>query len=483
MKYFDSCPYCFETVGFDNKKEWYIVKCPYCGKIDFHTPKGLIFKNGRIIHKCKNKECEKQFILRNPENSLQICNKNTKKYKNATLFEILSEISPLGNHLKRLKKIHSSKTINKYSRFLLEKRIIVYDLYRIDEMTSHFKLNFKETNATYECVFSFFLPTIKNKNMKDRLNSLKNSDFRRLNLNFRFLYRKVKKGFLFELVKELPIISYNNDWKIERKIRYYIVKQLKDKKIFCRVRDNKITKEYNNAFKTERFNIECILYWLNKNKFLENIQEREIGNSYRLFKFIEVGGFDRGIHRFIIIIREFDICNYKWIYDVFRKLRDKYNLSRYCYSRYFNLSLNNSRNIRIDICDKYKNGLSNIELFNKGILELRLFLRENGFNEMEVELVNFLVNMNVKNVEYGLRITSPETLILNNFKTLPHTYKVIGGKYWIDYSDGFELDITGSFMMVFLYVYHLKYDFMTIYGKLFNQFIKSNKNLAIRIFI
>lgn len=461
-----------------DKKEYFVIKCNKCNELRIFNPKNNR-KSNRYIAKCF--KCNNQFPL-DLYNKVKYHNPKSKVFKNAEIFNFLVEISQPLNNAKKLKDKFGEYFFRKYKKFTIDNKIIIYDIEKHSEISSVFKINFFHILTTYYCRIDLSKEKIKKRNINDKLNCEVKLNYKRLNQQIKVKVSEKNNHYQLETFLVLPDKPYWLKNSILKKITELTVKKLKDEKLIfscqlCLKPKIRILKYVADNYIYEFFKGFCI-----DNVIIRSDEKLEFLNSYRLFKFMEVGEADRGIHRFIIVIREIDIISYDWIYNIFKKLRDcikdNYIRDDY-YSRYFNLSQNNTRNIRIDICDKYKNGLSNIELFNKGILEFRLFLRECGFNEMEVELVIFLINMNIKNIEYGLRITSPETLILNNFKTHPHTYKVIGGKYWIDHSDGFELDITGSFSTVFLYAYHLKYDFLTIYGQLFNQFSNSNQNLAI----
>ncbi len=460
-----------------DKKEYFVIKCNKCNELRIFNPKNNR-KSNRYVAKCF--KCNNQFPL-DLYNKVKYHNPKSKVIKNSNILDFLVEISQPLNNAKMLKNKFGVDFYHKYRKFALDNKIIIYDIEKHSEISSVFKINFFHILNLYYCRIDISKEKIKKQNINDKLNCEIKLDYNKLNQEINVKVLEKKNHFQFKTLLVLPDKPYWVKDSILRKIAYLTVKKLKDENLIfswqlCLKPKICILKYVADNYIYEYFKEFCIV-----NAIIRNNQELEFNNSYRMFKFIEVSGVDRGIHRFIFIIRELDVDNHKFIYDIFKRLRScirsNYILDDY-YSLYFSLSQNNSRNIRIDICDKYKNDITNIELFNKGILEFRLFLRESGFNEMEVELINVLVNINLKNVEYGLRITSPKTLILNNFKTFPHTYKAIGGKYWIDDSDGFELDITGSFMMVFLYVYHLKYNFQTIYGNLFNQFSNSNKNIT-----
>ncbi len=423
--------------GFNSKLEWHFVKCPYCNKVNNHTPRGLKYSNyNNLVHKCRHIECRKQFRL-SIHNSVKIFNQNPKEYENSIFYEILNEIGLLGNHLKKLKSKYYIKKFYLHLNYLYENSYIVYDLFRIDEITTYFKISFLETITTYDAVFNYFLPSSKNKKLTEKLRNLKRSDFSRLG-NIKISYQKVKKGFLIEIYKKLQKCPFGMDTAIRKKINNYIIEQLKSKEIKNSVIPKNSDVTCISTFKTDkyregklRYDLEIILNF----KITDNLS---FGHFFKYIDTIELEKFKIRIHE--ISIKKIRINN-----DILSRLNAVIigNGTRIS-GDYWTLSTQNGAYLQLFICNnvsgKKKDRKANLDLINAGINGFVSRLFKERFNFIEIYIILHAIFSYEINVETGFRVLTPERSVLSIFE-LGKRYELFGKKFWFDRSLGYlEMD-------------------------------------------
>lgn len=235
---------------------------------------------------------------------------------------ILLSIGTKGNHLKELKNKWSSWTVNKYRKFLLEKGIIKYDLFRIDLKTSYFQLNFHQLETTYDHIFKLLLSKWKNKKLTENLEKLSKSDFIRLGTNFKFQYYEVRNGFKIEFLVHLVDYFPAKNIAIRKKIKDYIIKQLKNKKNIDikKHSEDKGTPIFN--FKSFKCKVSKGYYWFRKLGLIRNMDKERFGNSFKVFNKIRTDNSRLRIHKYQTYIK---IDNYKKsskVREVLVKLRE-----------------------------------------------------------------------------------------------------------------------------------------------------------------
>lgn len=436
-------------MDFNDKKEWLFVICPSCNKPDYLIPrKTTRERKSGFNFVCK--ECDKQFALnyKNHNFFLHICNKNPKKYKNSIIFDFLYEIWRSPNHSEILKSKYSRYQFEKYRDFLYYNEYVIYEPFSIDLSIEVFKINFFQHGYGCTVLFRFFLPTTKNGKLRDKLNSLKKRDFKRLNLNFEFLYSKIRKGFLIEFYKKLPKYSHQREIVIRKKIEYYCVKQLKHKKIFCRKLFDEGDAIPIMNFRTEEYKMCKLEYEISEVLGSDFSDEVNFGNCYKLVFKLEKDGFKIRLHE----VRASNIV----IDDV---LMDRVNNAISANGskiggNYFTLSVQNGQYLQFIICnnvrDKQKNGKCNWDLLGSGINEFieKLFGLNFDIDEI-IEILGTIFSYKII-IETATRILTPERLVYRDFE-YNKWYKVFKSieldklyraSYKIDKSNGYlELDL------------------------------------------
>lgn len=425
---------------FNEKKEWHFVTCPYCKEIGKHIPIRNRYKGNRLYHTCR--ACNKQFSIKNYVNAIPIFNCDQNVYENSIFFKILSEIGVSGNCLKRVRNEYSNKTLYKHINYLYNNRCIVYDLLKIDEITSHFKIDFVETIKGINAVFVFFVYKPKSKISEEKLKNLKPSNFKRLGINSKLYINKVKRGFLLEFHKRLPKYSFAMEIAIRKKIEYYIAKVLKSR---FHIKSH-IPKNLNvTGIVQERVDgwvVGKLHYELGKILGGEVVNKVDIGNFYRLISRVETAKYRVRIHK--ICIQNICAAN-----KVFNRLSDiVINTDNSINGNYSALAFQRGGYLQFFICnrvlDKQRDGKANWGLIIAGMKEFILKLYNLDFSILEITLVLYCIFSYEVIVEIGLGVLTHERLILEYFD-LNKRYRTFGLTYWFDKSNGhLELDISAK---------------------------------------
>lgn len=330
---------------------------------------------------------------------------------------------------------------------MLDNEIIKKDNLSLTQKESYFKLNFGgEKHTTNVVVFSFLILNPIGNIIENKLYSLKKSDFNRLNDNFNFYIRKEREQFLIDFYVSLPKYSFARFVSFYKQFNHYIIKFLKtkgiiicatnkEKSIFTatRIVPTKILREYEqynfnkNVFDfTELFSEVCGYRILN----LESME-----NSVKLIRYLKLG-YNPRVHRYHWIL---GINNFSGINDYVIKngaIKDK-NIT---------ITRLNSYELQISIHSGKNKNLSNIELFNSGIEQMRERLKLiDNISIVEIISLEGLLYYKKAIVEIGFPILEPKTIreIRKHF-VINKRYKIYGLTYWIDTSIGLELDIQFS---------------------------------------
>lgn len=520
-------------LSFSDKKEFYIVKCPNCNKIDIHTPKGLIFKNNRINHKCKNKECQKQFILKNSENSIFVNNCNEIKRK--ILFGILDDnfVKNYGdfkdnfvkisknahfqidkkkkphsrNLLKRLNIKCSKETLYKNLNDLLETGIIRYSFISNNSFTSHFELNFYRTLVNY--IVEITLPkkftSIREYKKKIVQNIIRIKPILKpsIEINYPYLNQQItyhitneRENYKIKVYLELPELSFSRFAIVLKKLSYLLVKELKNRNLikFYKKENNRIWKinrivNINGIsskleetiiinLDSDKSIIGYMFYWLNRYGFLEYNQMDEFGNLYRLLFKTELDLQSYNFHYFLVILNINRSDFKEGLKSILRNIKSILAGNIAIKGDYFTLSRHNRENIQFIICNNGNIKKCNLDLIISGFEELSKVLRSKGFLENRIlELVKLLLRQSVS-AEVGFKDSTPASLIHREFGFYKHR-KAMLCTYWYDTSPRdderpFEIDIRAKTNWFFL-IDFLFYSFLLRKN---NQFSNTNKNIT-----
>lgn len=518
---------------FTDKSEWFFVRCPNCNGIDVHTPKGIIFKDNRVNHKCRDKKCQKQFILKNPQNSILV--KNCNKIKRKILFGILDDnfVKNYGdfedNFVKTLKNAHfqidkkkrsqsrellkrldikcSKETLYKNLNDLLETDIIRYSFISNNSLIPHFKLNFYRTLVNY--IVEITLPKkftsirkYKKKivqniiKIKPILNTSIEINYPYLNQQLSYHITNRKEYYKIKIYLELPKLSFSKFAIISKKLSYLLVKELRNRNLIkFYKKENNQTREINKivningisskleetiiiTFKTDKSIIGYMFYWLNKNGFLRYNQREVFVNLYKLlFKTeLDLQSFD--FHYFLSILKINRSGLNEGLNSVLKNIKFILDRHNAIIGDYFTLSRHNRANIQFAICNNGDVKKSNLDLIYSGFEELCGVLRAKGFLENEIlELIKLLLRQDVS-AEVGFKDSTPKDIICREFGFYNHKRAMLCS-YWYDTSPRdddrpYELDVRASTNWFWL-VDFLFYSFLIRKN---NQFSISIKDLS-----
>lgn len=158
------------------------------------------------------------------------------------------------------------------------------------------------------------------------------------------------------------------------------------------------------------------------------------------------------------LVREIKSCrivNKKSVMNLFNfsklELGNKFRIHQYRYGfsniefglsraiRHRNLTVwsPNSQSVMLSIESKQDKGLCNLELLNKGFEQIA-----ESFNIYDIAKLTKLFREKEANIELGIKVLTPIEIVKQYFELYPKTYEIYGIKFWFDYSDGLELDIS-----------------------------------------